>query len=534
MAEHADYQRALDQFSDWHWRLNNLYYIQDKTGRKTLFRMNWAQESLFDAMHYLNLILKARQLGFTTFIQIFMLDACLFNSNVKAGTIAHTLGDAETIFKDKVKFPYDNLPDQLRGAISATQDSAKVLEFANKSSIRVGTSLRSGTLQYLHISEYGKLCAKYPEKANEVRTGALNTIQAGQVAFIESTAEGQEGHFFDLCEAAQSQARMDSKLTALDFKFHFFPWFKQSEYSLDPDGVVISQEHETYFRKLSDQGIELTPGQKAWYAKKADQQGEDMKREFPSTPKEAFEASIEGAYYGDAMAKAEAQGRVGAFKAHEGLPVHTVWDIGVGDLNTIWFFQITPARIRLVGYFQGSGEGMPYYVENMARLATERSWTFGNHYLPHDAKVQEWGSGRTRVEQLQDGVPVEGKLFKIFPIVVPRNAVDDGINAVRAILPICEFDQADCSEGIKSLKSYRKEWDENLGTWKSTPYHNWASHGADAFRGLGMVYRDLKPPAQAPRPTKPVFYAKPDGSITSNMTILELINENAKKRNRYD
>ena len=76
---------------------------------------------------------------------------------------------------------------------------------SNNSSIRVGTSLRSGTLQYLHISEYGKLCAQFPEKAREVRTGALNTVQAGQVVFIESTAEGQEGHFFDLCEARESQ-----------------------------------------------------------------------------------------------------------------------------------------------------------------------------------------------------------------------------------------------------------------------------------------------------------------------------------------
>lgn len=530
MAAREDYQKALNQFSDWHWRLNHLYYIQDKAGRKTLFRMNWAQESLFNGMHYLNLILKARQLGFTTFIQLFMLDACLFNSNVKAGTIAHTLGDAETIFKDKVKFPYDNLPDQLRGAISATQDSAKVLEFANKSSIRVGTSLRSGTLQYLHISEYGKLCAKYPEKANEVRTGALNTIQAGQVAFIESTAEGQEGHFFDLCERAQAQERIGATLTPLDFKFHFFPWWKQEEYQLDPAGVVIPSELAAYFVKLSDQGIILTAAQKAWYVKKAEQQGADMNREFPSTPKEAFEASIEGAYYGELIAKAEAQGRVGIFKAHDGYKVNTAWDIGVGDLNTIWFFQVTPSRIRLVGYLSGSGEGMPYYLQNMQRLAQERGWEYGHHYLPHDAKVQEWGTGRTRVEQLRDGVEIDGKMFRVNPIVIPLHAVDDGINSVRAILPICEFDEADCSEGLKALKAYRKEWDENLGTWKSRPLHNWASHGADAFRGLGMAYKTMKPQPSEKKPTKPAYYAKPDGSMTSNLPIKDLIELNARKR----
>src|SRR5829696_9052324 len=93
--------------------------------------------------------------------------------------------------------------------------------FSNNSSIRVGTSLRSGTLQYLHVSEYGKLCAKYPEKAREVRTGALNTIQSGQVVFIESTAEGQEGHFFELSEAARAKERRGVPLTPLDFKFLF-------------------------------------------------------------------------------------------------------------------------------------------------------------------------------------------------------------------------------------------------------------------------------------------------------------------------
>ena len=85
--------------------------------------------------------------------------------------------------------------------------------FANNSSIRVSTSMRSGTLQLLHISEYGQLCARFPEKAREVRTGALNTIQAGQVVFIESTAEGKEGHFYDLCEAAQAKQRIGTPLT---------------------------------------------------------------------------------------------------------------------------------------------------------------------------------------------------------------------------------------------------------------------------------------------------------------------------------
>ena len=108
-------------------------------------------------LHHSNLILKARQLGFTTFLQLFMLDACLFNSNVRAGTVAHRLDDARVIFRDKVKYPYDNLPEGLKAVIPIGRDSADELIFANNSSIRVSTSMRSGTLQYLHISEYGQL-----------------------------------------------------------------------------------------------------------------------------------------------------------------------------------------------------------------------------------------------------------------------------------------------------------------------------------------------------------------------------------------
>src|SRR3954453_14715452 len=143
MAAHAGYQATLDRLSAWRWRIDNLYHITDKNGQKLRFQMNWAQEALFNEMSFQNVILKARQLGFTTFIQIFMLDACLFNSNVRAGTIAHTLTDAQTIFRDKIKFPYDNLPEALKAARPITASNTTELMLANNSSIRVGASMRS-------------------------------------------------------------------------------------------------------------------------------------------------------------------------------------------------------------------------------------------------------------------------------------------------------------------------------------------------------------------------------------------------------
>jgi hypothetical protein len=492
----ADLQQLQGMLGDWRWRLNNLYRIVDKAGRPTIFRMNWAQESLFDGMHFMNVILKARQLGFSTFIQVFMLDRAIFASNIRCGTIAHTLDDAKTIFRDKVRYPYDHLPAALREAVPIVNDNASELLLGNNSSIRVGTSLRSGTLQYLHVSEYGKLCAKFPDKAREVRTGALNTVQAGQVVFIESTAEGQEGHFFDICEAAQTKQRSGSKLTELDFKFHFYPWWQEDTYAINPDGVVIDAGMRRYFDKLANgSGIALRADQMAWYAKKAETQLADMKREYPSTPAEAFEASVEGAYFGTEMARAESEGRIGDFKAHPGIKVNITLDIWMSDYTAMWFWQATTERARFVHFYKNTGEYMPHYIDYARKLFEVNGWAEGEVWVPHDAKVREWGGGRTRIEAMEATGIRAGRMR-----LVADHALYDGINACRMLLPQCEFDAEGCVEGIRDLKQYRKEWNEELAVWRDQPRHDAASHGADAYRYVAVVYRDV--PREVPQKPK--------------------------------
>src|ERR687894_77363 len=114
------------------------------------------REQFLDELHSLNIILKARQLGFTTLCCLIYLDACVFTPHTRAGVIAHKLEDAKVIFRDKIKFPYDRLDEGIRAAVPAVQDSVDTLTFGNNSSARVSTSMRSGTLQYLHVSEFGK------------------------------------------------------------------------------------------------------------------------------------------------------------------------------------------------------------------------------------------------------------------------------------------------------------------------------------------------------------------------------------------
>ena len=239
----------------------------------------------------MNIILKARQWGGTTFVDIYYLDECLFNDNIEAGIIAHNREDAQKIFRRKVQFPYRNLPDALKEHRYPTTDSQKELAFNNNSIIYVGTSMRSGTLHYLHISEHGKICKKYPEKAEEIKTGSLNAVDAGQMIVIESTAEGAFGDFYNFCEIARSNE--GKELTPLDWKFHFFAWFHNKEYSIDPKGVEISKEFNKYFNTIEKTcDVALSQGQRAWYVKKERTLTGKMKQEFPSTPDEAFESGM--------------------------------------------------------------------------------------------------------------------------------------------------------------------------------------------------------------------------------------------------
>jgi hypothetical protein len=462
----------LKHLSDRRWRLNNLYWITDKHGKCVRFRLNAAQAELMAGLHKLNLILKARQLGFTTFIQLYILDACVFMPNTHAGVIAHTKDDAEAIFREKIKFPYDNLPDAVKRVRPVIRDNTTTLELGNGSIIKVGTSMRSGTLQMLHVSEFGKICAKYPEKAREIITGALNTVEAGQFACIESTAEGQEGRFYELCQEAQTKQRLGAKLGPLDWKFHFFPWWRDPGYALDPNEVDIPPELERYFRELrASEAIKLTEAQMAWYAKKWETQKADMKREYPSTPREAFESAVEGAYYADPLAKAEEDGRVGRVPYEPNLRVETWWDLGMDDDMAIWFVQRFRKELRVIDYYANSGEGLAHY----AKVLSEKPYVYSRHVGPHDLAVREMGTGKSR-QEVAIGLGLRPW------VIAPRLEVIDGIEAVRNLLSGCWFDAAKCAEGLKALRSYRKDWDENRGVWLSKPRHDWASHGADAFR----------------------------------------------------
>lgn len=300
--------------SDVWWRLNNLYKIVNEDGELVTFRMRPAQRELFKNMHYRNIILKARQLGFSTGIDIYLLDQALFNKNLSCGIIAQDLPAAGEIFSTKVSVPFDNLPVWLRATfqINTRREGANGghIEFAHGSKIRVSTSFRSGTVQRLHISEHGKICAKYPAKAKEVRTGTLNAIKDGCIVFIESTAEGVGGDFHTMSTRAMDLGQLNLPLTSQDYKFHFFAWWQDPKYQAPvPDGGLrLSKYHREYFAAVEQaMSIILLDEQKQWYIRKEIEQQEEMKQEFPSTPSEAFLTSGRRVFAAINVMKAEGQ-----------------------------------------------------------------------------------------------------------------------------------------------------------------------------------------------------------------------------------
>ena len=472
-----DSQKNKKRLGSRNWRLDNLYFIVDDQGKKIRFRLNWAQKLFYQSIWYMCLILKARQLGFTTFACIFALDLCLFTSNQRCGIVAHNREDAEDFFTNKVRFAYDNLPEKIKAERQATQDSARKLSFTNGSSVRVGTSLRSGTLNFLHVSEFGKICAKYPEKAREIVTGALNTVHPGQMITIESTAEGRYGYFYDYCQSAQELPA--DQVTKMDFKFYFFPWWKHPGYTLDAK-VTITHEMQQYFASLEvEHKIKLTQGQQNWYATKKKTQKGDMKREFPSTPEEAFEAEIEGAYYAKLIDKARRDKRVCTFPVDPHVPVVTGWDIGWGDATAIWFAQEVGRELRIIDYYENVQEDYRHYVD----VLEEKGYKYEEHLLPHDIEHHDQSTGKTRKQTL------EGLGLRNMRTVKRTDDVLHGIEVGKAFVAKSVFHSERCKEGMVLLSEYRSEIDEKKGVVKQKPRHDHTSNCADAWRTLSSGYR---------------------------------------------
>lgn len=483
MTEAEAVEELKRKLSDPAWRIANLYKIiikgvDGETSLVAQFKPNRAQQRFIARLWNRNIILKARQLGFTTLIAIVWLDHALFNANSRCGIIAQDKEAAEVIFRDKVKFAYDNLPAELKAAMPLARDSATELLFAhNNSSVRVATSMRSGTIHRLHISEFGKICAKYPDKAKEVITGSIPAVPINGITIIESTAEGAEGEFHDMTMRAMALQDQKRPLTERDYRFHFFPWWGEDAYRMGTANVLMTDKDHAYFDAIeASQDTLLDERQRAWYVATRDTDfagsAERMWQEYPSTPREAFQVSTEGCYYTEQLTQARKRGRILNIP-DTSVPVNTFWDIGNSDGCAIWFHQLVGMEDRFIGYYEAHGETLKHYVAELQK--TGHIWN--KHFLPHDAAHKRLSDTNKSTKQMLMDLGLTNVV--IVPLITDINT---GIQATREAFGSAWFDESGCKEGLQRLENYKKRWNATDGRWSNEPKHDANSEGADAFR----------------------------------------------------
>jgi hypothetical protein len=196
----------------------------------------------------------------------------------------------------------------------------------------------------------------------------------------------------------------------------------------------------------------------------------------------SFEAAVLGTYYGREMELAEKEKRITGVPYDPAARVITAWDLGIGDSTAIWFAQrVGRGEIHLINFYEASGQPLSHFV----KFLQQTGYFFERHILPHDAEARELGTGKTRVEVLQSLGLRRGILGSIE--ITPRQDIEDGINAVRMMLPKCWFDAQRCRKGIEALKLYRTTWDAEKKIFQNRPCHDWTSHAADAFRYLALA-----------------------------------------------
>lgn len=261
-------------------------------------------------------------------------------------------------------------------------------------------------------------------------------------AVFNGTPRG-ENHFHDMLQEANANPRwFGSHLTAKDTK------------AITPEQLRAAR------KELNDEAL--------------------FQQEFMTS----FNSPMQGAYYHTQMKYLAKNDRFTDVTPDTKLEVNTAWDIGVNDSTAIWFYQQFGTEIRILDYYENSGEGLPHYIRVLKDWANDHNIVYGKHFAPHDIEVREFSSGKSRLETAR-------KLgIKLRP--VKKHDVQDGIEQVRNILPRCWFDKSRCHHGINALKSYRKEWDELRNTFKTRPLHDWACHGADAFRYLAWGFKDKR------------------------------------------
>jgi hypothetical protein len=480
------------------WRLHHLYSCREEgTGKALPFIVRPEQELLFkhliETPHIPAYIIKSRRLGISTAVETFNVDCAVFNQGWRGVLIDQKQDDATKKMVEIIRFAVDSLPPEILSGFTFDKrnDSELRLRFKDEkesedSVIFATTGNRGGDCSFLHISEWGPIAATDPTRSREIRTGAFPAARLGR-RVVETTWYG--GRVGDLWDLIKPIMQKDPNSEGI---IYFFPWHA------DPAAIkvqgVVTRDIELYFKDLASKlNKDFTREQKHWYAAKKLEQGIFVKREYPSTLEEAFEAPVEGAVYADKLMEIRGQGRIRPIEWDRAFPVYASWDIGWNDTTAIWFFQVIANAVFWIRHIEEKGRS----ASEMATVVRETKIPIARHYLPHDAGASHANTGTNYAFELQ-------KAGIANTTILPRTMdIWNGINQLRDIIPRSWFNITGCDAGIAYLDSYHTKPATAGGAISREPVHDISSNTADAARyaaealALGIVNDAAKP--QAPR-----------------------------------
>ena len=489
------------KFSDQHWRINNLYVVENEKGDVVKFKLNHVQAILFKDLWWLNVVPKSRQHGISTFFEKLWFDTALFNDNITCGIVDKSMPDA-TKKLAKMKFAWEHMdskkhnPDtyqigaSIKERVKITKSNDSEIEFSNGSKIWCGVSLRGGTVQRLLITELGAISYNNPDKAEEIRAGAFNTVHEGSIVAIESTHEGGEfGLNYEMIRLAQQSPLEKDRMSRMHWKLHFFGWWQDPKNVLQIDGgyeTAMSPELEELFMEKEQLcKMKLSKEQKYWYAMKRLTQRDKMSKEHPFDVEEAISAAIKGAIYGDLMNEMRTESRIVDFPWDRASPLYCFWDMGKKDFMCMELMQHNGQYWTVVDSFAYFGKGEHFYHQKV--LEWERKYALiSMHFMPWDAGTtgDVGPSWVNSFEKLQ---------MTNIRTVKRTNDKWVGIRHGRATLPQIKMHAVNCDREmtvdtikipslITSMRNYHVKVEEKDGKVHEIPVHGPESHHCDAMR----------------------------------------------------
>ena len=463
-----------EKMGDALWRITHLYKIKDKrSGRLVLFQPNSYQQEILEALALGEkkiVVLKARQLGMSTLMSIYMLDQMIWNKAWCGTILDQSVADAAIKLNGIMKPALENLPSEIKSRVKVIRSNDSILEVSvngdSSSAIHAGTHARGGTNNMLLVSEWGVIQNEDEKRSNEILTGALPSAEAG-ITVVETTWQGPLGESGIARIVRTATETAPEHRAPGDWRLFFFPWWKDTHYSREGNPESIAPENHLYFERLEkEHKVILNEGQQLWYDRTQKQLGENIYREYPSLLEECWQVPVKGSVFGKLIGEIRSKGRIREIPVNGDHLVHTFWDLGSPANTVVWFVQFIAGEVRVVDLIHGADHDT---MRDLLNAITMRGYSMGVFYLPHDAAHRDSLMGSPERALKDAGV----RNIRVVPKIQSKVT---GIDYLKEILKRVHFCGSKTARGIEALELYRYSDD---GTYL---VHDASSHYADALR----------------------------------------------------